>query len=157
VVGKTFVIYQEDTKLIDFVAALGAGLTLQYQSWSSVSSLLVDPGIFTADNLKDAFLYMEAFALAALIVCLWKSRLRRLIGWMIIAILGAAFCTGINEYFVAKAFEAEPMVLFEGFGWVFLNFLSKLWTALLVVGVVHYSAVLLREAKSKIGDYQNAA
>jgi hypothetical protein len=152
------VIYREDTRLIDFVSALAAGLTLQYQSWSSVSSLLVNPGIFTADNLKFAFLYMGAFALSAFIVCFWRSRVRRLIGWIIIAILGAAFCTGIHEYFVAKAFEAEPMVLFEGFGWVFLNFVSKLWTALLVVGVVHYSAVLLREAKTKIGArYQSAA
>ena len=144
-------IYREDTRLIDFVAALAAGLTLQYQSWSSVSSLLIDPGIFTAHNLINGFLYIGAFVLSALIVCLWKSRLRRLIGWIIIAVLGAASCTGINEYFIAKAFEAESMVLFEGFGWVVLSFLSKLWTALLVMGVVHYSAVLLREAKSKIG------
>jgi hypothetical protein len=158
VIGKTIVIYREDTRLIDFVGALAAGLMLQYQSWSSVSSLLVDPGIFTADNLRNGFLYMAAFALSALIVCSWKSRLRRLIGWIIIAALGAAFCTGINEYFVAKAFEAEPMVLFEGFGWVILSFVSKLWTALLVMGVVHYSAILLREAKNKIGArYQSAA
>ena len=150
-------IYQEDTKLIDFVGALAACLTLQYQSWSSVSSLLVDPGIFTPD-LKFAFLYMGAFALSALIVCLWKSRLRRLIGWIIIAILGAAICTGIKEYFVAKAFQAEPMVMFEGLEWVFLSFLFKLWTALFAIGVLHYSAVLLREAKNKISArYQSAA
>lgn len=151
-------IYRDDTRLIDFVGAIAAGLMLQYQSWSSVSSLLVDPGIFTPDNLKYAFLYMGAFALSAVTVCLWKGRLRRSIGWIFIAILGAAFCTGIHEYFVAKAFEAEPMVMFEGFEWVFLNFLFKLWTALFVMGVVHYSAVLLREAKKKMGArYQSTA
>ena len=143
-------VYREDTKLIDFVAALAAGLTLQYQSWSSVSSLLVDQRMFTADNLNRAFLYMAAFALAALIVCLWKSRQRRKIGWILIAILGAGFCTGVQEYFIAKAFEGRQMALFEGYEFTVLNFMFNCYTTLLVAGVVHYIGVLSREASNKL-------
>jgi hypothetical protein len=150
-IGKrTYMLYQSDTKFIDLAGALAAGLTLQYQSWSSVSNLLVDPGLLTADNLKHAALYMAACALAALIVFLWKGRVRRKIGWVLIAFLSAGLCTGGQEYFAAKAFEQKPMALFEGYEFTLLSFMFTSYTTLLVMGIVHYGGVLLREASNRM-------
>jgi uncharacterized membrane protein len=145
---ETRPMYREDTKLIDLLAALAAGLMLQYRAWVRASFLLVDSGLFTADSLKNAFLYAAAFALAASLVCLWKSRLRRKVGWVLIAVLGAGFCSGIQEYFVAKAFAQEPMALFEGYELTVFNFLSNCYTTLPVMGAVHYGGTLLREVGS---------
>src|SRR6478672_7715864 len=128
---------QRDTKLFDFAGGQVAGLMIQYLAWCSVSSLLVEQSIFTRDNFMHALLYMLAFGLAS-IVCLWKSHLRTLIGWILVAMLGAALSTGIQEYIVAKAFEAHRMVLFEWPGWIVLNFISKAITSLTVVGLFHY-------------------
>lgn len=148
-IGEPVLAYQKDTKLIDFAAAIAAGLALQYQSWSGVSPLLADPGLLTADNLKYASLYVAAFALAALTVCLWRGRSRRKIGWALIAVLGAGFCTGVQEHLVARAFAREPMALFAGHELTVLNFMLKCFTALLVMGAVHYGGLLLREARSR--------
>jgi hypothetical protein len=141
--------YREDTKLIDLLAALSAGLMLQYQSWSSVAPLLIDPSIFTAYNLKHGSLYMAACALAALIVFLWKSGVRRKIGWALIAVLGAGFCTGIQEYLITQALAQEPMAIFAGHPFILLSFMSNCYTTLLAIGAVHYSGVLLREVIDK--------
>ena len=137
--------YQEDTRLIDFVGAVAAGFALQYQAWVSIRPLLPYEGMLTANNVKYALLYMAGFALSAAIVCVWKSRLRNRIGWLLIAILGSALCTGINEYFSALAFKDEPMVLFEGFELVLFNFAYKTFTSLFVIGAVHYAVLLLRK------------
>jgi hypothetical protein len=133
-----------DTKLIDLIGGMVAGLILSNEGWVG------------AEKLKYALLYMGAFGLAS-IVCLWKNRLRTLVGWVLIAIVGAALCTGIQEYFLAEALrDAEPMVLFEGM-WV-LNLISKIATSLLVLGAIHYGGILLREAVHKVGArYQGAA
>ena len=136
--------WRRDTKLIDLIGGMVTGFILSNEGW------------FGAERLKYALLYMGAFALAS-VVCLWKSRFRTLVGWVLIAIVGAALCTGIEEYLLAQAVrDAEPMVLFEGI-WA-LNLIFKIATSLVLVAIIHYGGIVLREAALKLGArYQRAA
>ena len=135
--------WRRDTKLIDLIGGFVTALVLINEGW------------FGAEKVKYAVLYIAAFSVAS-IVCLWKNHSRTLVGWVLIAVVGAAICTGIQEYFLAQVLrDAEPMVLFEGM-W-FLNLISKIATSLSVMAIVHYGGIVLREVILKIGArYQRA-
>jgi hypothetical protein len=128
--------WRRDTKAIDVIGGVTAALVLISEGW------------FGVETLKYTLLYLGAFAIGSA-VCLWTNRVRTLAGWVFIAIFGAAGCTAIQEYFLSQALRnEEPMVLFEGM-WI-LNLIFKISTSLVVVGVIHYAGILLREAVRKL-------
>jgi hypothetical protein len=128
--------WRRDTKIVDLVAGVVAGIVLISEGW------------FGTETVKYTLFYVGTFAIASLI-CLWKSRVRILFGWVIIAVVGAAGCTAIQEYFLYQALRnEEPMALFEGM-WV-LNLIFKTGTSFVVVGVIHYAGVFLIEGFRKL-------
>lgn len=125
--------------ITDFTGALAAGLAISYWRWSEMAFLL--PDFFTARNIQGMFINAGCFAVAAVSVLVWRgSRLAR-VGWLLIAVLGAAFCALVDEYVFR---ETGPDAVFEDLNMFPIGLALYSSISVPIMAAAYFSGTLLK-------------
>jgi len=85
----------KDNKLVDLMAAVLTGVGLCWLDLSQHPAFLIP--LTSEDILQSASIRIGAFVLIAMLLFLWKHKLRAQLGWVVIAILGLVIVAGIDE------------------------------------------------------------
>ncbi len=135
----------KDNKLVDLLAAMLTGIGLCWLDLSNHPTFLI-PLTFK-DIFQSASIRIGAFVLVALILFLWKHKLKAQWGWIVIAILGLMIVAGIDEM-ISRANNLEPE-FFAEFSPFPMEIVLYIMPALLFMGAAHYVGLLVVSQRRK--------
>jgi hypothetical protein len=128
----------KDNKLVDLIAATLTGIGLCWLDLSNHPTFLI-PLTFK-DILLSASIRIGVFVLIALLLFLWKHKLRAPWGWVVIAILGLIIVASVDEM-ISRANNPEPDFL-PDFSPFPMEIILCIVPALLFMGAAHYVGLL---------------
>jgi F0F1-type ATP synthase assembly protein I len=132
-----------DNKLVDLIAAILTGVGL---CWLDLSNRFLIPLTFK-DILQSASIRIGALVFVALMLFLWKHKLRTQWGWIVIAILGLTLIAGIDEM-ILRARDREPDA-FDVFSPFPLEIVIYIVPAVIFMGAAHYVGLLIMPQKRR--------
>lgn len=133
------------TKLVDFVAAIVTALSLWCFSLSLIPSFLL--WRLLPYQIKFAFVGIACFAVVTLVTFLIPEKFRIRMGWVLIAVLGLALSAYVKEQ-IQRATETDSDFFEEFSPFPFEIFLFLL-PSLTIMGAMHYWGMSLFSAKRK--------
>jgi len=136
----------KDNKLVDFISAILTGIGLYWLNHlMPVPNLLIPPTFF--EILQSVFLKVIGFILVAMILFLWKHKLRARFGWIVIAVLGLTITAAIDEL-ISRANNPEPN-FFAAFSPFPMEIFLFIIPTFLFMGAAHYVGVSITSLKRK--------
>jgi hypothetical protein len=135
----------KDNKLVDFVAATLTGIALYWLQQMPLLNLVVPLTFFKI--LQSVLLKTIGFVFVALMLFLWKHKLRAQFGWIVIAVLGLTITAGIDEM-ILRADNPEPD-FFAAFSPFPMEIFLFIIPALFFMGLAHYIGVSIVSLKGK--------
>jgi hypothetical protein len=140
--------YFEDNKLVDFLAAMLTGSGLWWLNFRWMMPLLRSP-IPDVEELTRLAVKAGSFIIAALLLFLWKRRIRAQWGWILIAILGMVITSGIDEMIYRATATDRERNFMPAFSPFPVEIIVWLGHALVLMGVAHYIGLLVMMGKRK--------
>lgn len=164
----------EDNKLIDFVAALMPGLGMMLIvgiGWLLIVGIGWDSFSVPDDEPPDSFsigiligflayslFFIGSYAIAALLLFLWKARFRVQFGWILIALLGSVFAAMVPSvlglFLFDRLYPEDPSLKFHmqvmAVSMLPIKVLMSTALTLPVMAAVHYLGLALRKRRRRV-------
>ena len=135
----------KDNKLVDLIAAVLTGIGLCLLDLSNHPTFLI-PLTFK-DVLQSASIRVGSFILIALLLFLWKQKLRAQWGWIVVAVLGLTVVAGVDEMISrANNRELDFSAEFSPFP---MEIILYIMPSLLFMGAAHYVGLLIVSQRHK--------
>jgi len=121
-----------EERLLDIAAAVLTGFTIGCVEYGLFERVL------NAAALRDTGVKVFSFALPAVLLSLWRNRVRLLWGWIVIGIVGLALTAGIDEIIWRATATPEQRAFLPEFSPFPFEIVVWFWQALLIMAVTHY-------------------
>lgn len=130
-----------DNKLVDLIAAVLTGIGLSWLDLSNYPTFLI---LLTfKDVLQSASIRIGAFVLVALLLFLWKHKLRTQWGWVAMAAFGMIIISIIDEMIYRATATAGELNFMPEFSPFPMEIVLYVMPALLFMGAAHYIGLLV--------------
>jgi hypothetical protein len=123
-----------ETWLVDLAAALFTGFAI----WWLLDSMAWPDSLFDSAAIQRLTVKLLAFLFPALMLSLWKHRLRILWGWAVIAILGIVLTSVVDEMVYRATATPQQLSFMPAFSPFPLEIVIMFWPALFIMAAAHY-------------------